>query len=236
MYKYIKRFLDFIMALILIILLFIPMGIISLLIKLEDKGSSIFRQVRTGKDGKEFELLKFRSMKINNDVRDFSKKDEYTKIGKIIRKTSLDELPQLFNILKGDMSFIGPRPWIPEYYENMTEEQRHKYDVRPGLTGLAQASGRNGISIFDKINYDLEYVEKYSLKEDIYVILKTIYTVLKKEDVDIGKQGIKSELDMLKENCKKNKYQVETEKEEEIEDTFEEEVEVNDLEEQLVGA
>ena len=236
MYKYVKRFLDFIMALILIILLFIPMCVISICILIEDKKCSIYRQVRTGKDGKEFDVYKFRTMVADNNVRDFSKEDQHTRVGKLLRRTSLDELPQLFSILIGDMSFIGPRPWIPEYYENMTEEQRHKYDVRPGLTGLAQASGRNGISIFDKINYDLEYVKKYSLKEDIYVIFKTIYTVLKKEDVDIGKQGIKSELDLLKENCKKNKYQVETEKEEEIEDTFEEEVEVNDLEEQLVGA
>lgn len=228
MYKYVKRFLDFVIASILIIILFIPMCIISLLIKKEDKGFSIFRQERTGKDGKTFELLKFRSMKINNDVRDFSKKDEYTKFGKFIRKTSLDELPQLFNILKGDMSFIGPRPWIPEYYENMTEEQRHKYDVRPGLTGLAQASGRNGISIFDKINYDLEYVEKYSFKEDIYVVFKTIYTVLKKEDVDIGKYGIKEELEQLKEFKEKNIT-------EEANETPQEEL-VNELEEQLVGA
>lgn len=223
MYKYVKRFLDFLLSFILLIILFIPMCIISLLIKIEDKGFSIFRQERTGKDGKTFELLKFRSMKINNNVRDFSKCDEYTKIGKFIRKTSLDELPQLFNILKGDMSFIGPRPWIPEYYENMNENQRHKYDVLPGLTGLAQASGRNGISIFDKINYDLEYVEKYSFKEDLYVVFKTIYTVLKKEDVDIGKQGIKSELDQLKEQ-KNNKKQIDSKKEE-----------VKDLEEQLVG-
>ncbi|MBQ9023908.1 MAG: sugar transferase [Bacilli bacterium] len=227
MYKYVKRFLDFLLSFILLIILFIPMCIISLLIKIEDKGFSVFRQERTGKDGKTFELLKFRSMKINNNVRDFSKCDEYTKIGKFIRKTSLDELPQLFNILKGDMSFIGPRPWIPEYYENMNENQRHKYDVLPGLTGLAQASGRNGISIFDKINYDLEYVEKYSFKEDLYVVFKTIYTVLKKEDVDIGKQGIKSELDQLKDY---NKTSIDNQTD------VSNKQEVSDLEEQLVGA
>ena len=236
MYKYVKRVLDFIMSLMLIILLFIPMCIISLLIKKEDKGFSIYRQIRTGQNGKNFELLKFRSMKINNDVRDFSKCDEYTKIGKLIRKTSLDELPQLFNILKGDMSFIGPRPWIPEYYENMTDEQRHKYDVKPGLTGLAQVNGRNGISIFDKINYDLEYVEKYSLKEDIYVVFKTIYTVLKKEYVDIGKQGIKTELELLKENYNKNNQYQEQLDEYEKEETSNDELEINELEEQLVGA
>ena len=233
MYKYVKRGLDFILALILLIMLFIPMCIISLLIKIEDKGYSIFRQIRTGKNGRNFELLKFRSMKINNDVRDFSKADEYTKIGKFIRKTSLDELPQLINILKGDMSFIGPRPWIPDYYENMTIEQRRKYDVTPGLTGLAQVSGRNGISIFDKINCDIKYVENFSFKQDVYIVFKTIYVVLKKESVDIGKQGIKTELDLLKENYKKNEKEIEQTSE--INDTYEE-VEVNELEEQLVGA
>lgn len=199
MYKYIKRVLDFLIALILIVILSIPMLVIALLIKLEDKGPALFKQERTGKDGKNFKLMKFRSMKINNDVRDLSKKDELTKVGKIIRKTSLDELPQLFNILKGEMSFIGPRPWIPEYFEYMDEVQRGRVKVLPGMTGLAQASGRNGITIIQKINYDLVYVKNYSLKQDIKIIFKTIYTVLKKESVDIGKHGIKSELDTLKE-------------------------------------
>lgn len=205
MYKYVKRALDFLFALILIVILSIPMLIIAILIKLEDKGPALFKQERTGKDGKNFKLMKFRSMKINNDVRDLSKKDELTKVGKIIRKTSLDELPQLFNILKGEMSFIGPRPWIPEYFEYMDEVQRGRVKVLPGMTGLAQASGRNGITIIQKINYDLVYVKNYSLKQDIYIIFKTIYVVLKKESVDIGKHGIKSELDTLKEQKKNTK-------------------------------
>ena len=202
MYKYVKRFLDFFMALILLILLFIPMIIVAIAIKIEDRGPAIFKQERTGKNGKNFYLMKFRSMKINNDVRDFSKKDELTKVGKFIRKTSLDELPQIFNILKGQMSFIGPRPWIVEYYEYMTEEQRRRTSVLPGMTGLAQASGRNGISIIDKINYDLKYVDNFSFKQDVYIVFKTIYVVLKKESVDIGKEGIKSELEILKEQKK----------------------------------
>lgn len=199
MYKYVKRVLDFLISLILLVILAIPMAVIALLIKLEDKGPALFKQERTGKDGKNFRLMKFRSMKINNDVRDLTKKDELTKIGKFIRKTSLDELPQLFNILKGEMSFIGPRPWIPEYFENMDEVQRGRVKVLPGMTGLAQANGRNGISIIQKINYDLIYVKNYSLKQDVYIIFKTIYVVLKKESVDIGKQGIKTEIDTLKE-------------------------------------
>lgn len=210
MYKYIKRIIDFVVALIALICLAIPMIIIALLIKLEDNGPALFKQERTGKNGKNFYLIKFRSMSVNNNVRDFRKKDKLTKIGKFIRKTSLDELPQIFNILKGEMSFIGPRPWIPEYYENFNETQRKRVDVLPGMTGLAQVSGRNGISIFDKINCDLIYVNNYSLKQDISIIIKTIYTVFKKENVDIGKMGIKEEIESLKgqEKVGKNKKQV----------------------------
>ena len=202
MYKYVKRFFDFFIALIMLIVLLIPMIIVAIAIKLEDNGPALFKQERTGKNGKTFKLYKFRSMKINNDVRDFKKADEMTKVGKFIRKTSLDELPQMINILKGDMSFIGPRPWIPEYYENFTDEQKGRVDVLPGLTGLAQANGRNGISVFEKINFDLEYVKKYSI-QDIKIVFETIITVFKKENVDIGKFGIKEELDALKNQNKK---------------------------------
>ena len=103
------------------------------------------------------------------------------------------------------MSFIGPRPWIPEYFEYMDDVQRQRYNVLPGMTGLAQANGRNGITIIQKISYDLVYVKNYSLKQDIYIIFKTIYVVLKKESVDIGKHGIKTELDTLKEQKKNTK-------------------------------
>lgn len=198
MYKYVKRGIDFSVALVMLLVLFIPMILIAIAIKLEDKGPALFKQERTGKNGKNFKLMKFRSMKVNNDVRDYSKGDQYTKVGKFIRKTSLDELPQIFNILKGEMSFIGPRPWIPEYFEYMNSVQRGRVKVLPGMTGLAQANGRNGISIFQKISYDLQYVKNFSLKQDIYIVFKTIYVVLKKESVDIGKLGIKSEIEDLK--------------------------------------
>ena len=126
------------------------MLIIAIAIKLDSKGPVFFKQERTGKRGKNFYIYKFRTMVKNNDVHDFSKSDEHTRIGKILRKTSLDELPQLYSIAAGKMSFIGPRPWIPDYYENMNEIQRQRYIVRPGLTGLAQCMGRNNISIFEK--------------------------------------------------------------------------------------
>lgn len=198
MYKYVKRILDLIIAITLFIIFLIPMIIISILIKLDSKGPVLFKQVRTGKNGKPFNLYKFRSMAVDNDVHDFSKQDNHTKVGDVLRKTSLDELPQIINILKGEMSFIGPRPWITDYYENMTEEQRHRNDVLPGITGLAQAKGRNNITIFDKINYDLEYVQNYSFMQDVKIVFLTIKTVLSKEGADAGKGTIQIELDTLK--------------------------------------
>lgn len=197
-YHYVKRGLDLAIATTALIALSPVILATSVAIKLDSKGPVIFKQRRTGKDGKEFDLYKFRSMSVDNDVHDFKCQDKHTRVGNFIRKTSLDELPQLINILKGDMAFIGPRPWIPDYYENMNEEQRHRCDVLPGITGLAQASGRNNISIFDKINYDLEYVENYSFKSDIDVIAKTIKTVLSKDGADAGKSTIQNELEDLK--------------------------------------
>lgn len=174
------------------------MLIIAIAIKLDSKGPVLFKQLRTGKCGKNFYVYKFRTMVSNNDVHDFSKSDEHTRVGKILRKTSLDELPQLYNILKGEMSFIGPRPWITDYYDNMNEKQRHRNDVLPGITGLAQAKGRNNISINEKINYDLEYVKNYSFRQDVKIVFLTIKTVLSKEGADAGKNTIQNELEDLK--------------------------------------
>ena len=128
-----------------------------------------------------------------------------TKVGKFIRKTSLDELPQLFNILKGEMSFIGPRPWIPEYYEWFTDEQKKRADVLPGISGLAQVKGRNGINIFRKIDYDLIYVHNISFKFDLKIILETIKTVFSKADAEISEVGIKQEINELKIQKQNNK-------------------------------
>lgn len=198
LYSYIRRLLDIVFSLIGIVLTSPIMLIIAIAIKLDSRGPVIFKQDRTGKYGKNFKVWKFRTMAVNNDVLDFSKADQHTKVGTFLRKTSLDELPQFFSILMGYMSFIGPRPWIPEYFENMSEEQKHRVDVTPGLTGLAQAKGRNSISIFDKINYDLEYIDNYGLLEDIKVVLLTIKTVLTKEGADAGKQTIQNEIEDLK--------------------------------------
>ena len=197
-YAVVKRVFDFIIALVAVILTSPIMLVLAIAIKLDSKGPAIFKQVRTGKNGKTFMLYKFRTMAVDNDVHDFSNKDKHTKVGTFLRKVSLDELPQFINVLKGDMSFIGPRPWITDYWDNMNEEQRHRCDVLPGITGLAQAKGRNNISIFEKINYDLEYIRNFSLKEDIKVIFWTIKTVVSKDGADAGKGTIQNELEDLK--------------------------------------
>ena len=198
MYKYIKRLMDILLALIGLIFAFIPMIVVAIAIKIESKGPALFKQERTGKDGKVFKLYKFRSMTVDNDVMNFKTENKITKVGKFIRKTSLDELPQLFNILKGEMSFIGPRPWITEYYNNFNAHQKRRVEVLPGITGLAQATGRNNLNIFEKINYDIEYVDNFSFKMDLKVVFKTIKTVLSKEGAELSKYGIKEEIEDLK--------------------------------------
>ncbi|MDX2776125.1 sugar transferase [Streptomyces caniscabiei] len=200
--RIVKRLLDVSLASILLIITAPFSLIIALLIKYESPGPVFFRQDRTGLDGKTFTMRKFRSMSASNDVRDLSKKDEVTKIGRIMRALSLDEIPQLINIIEGDMSFIGPRPWIPEYYQHMNKTQRRRNDVRPGITGLAQAYGRNRLTIHEKIAYDLEYVKDISLKEDMKIILITVRTLLKttvdEDTLQIGKNGIRNEIDVLR--------------------------------------
>ena len=208
--KVIKKLLDLILALILVILLSPLMIIISIMIKLDSKGPVIFKQIRSGKNNKNFTLYKFRSMTCNNNLYDTSVEDQVTKIGRILRKTSLDELPQLFNILKGEMSFIGPRPWIVDYAKYFTRHQMRRLEVLPGITGLAQCSGRNNLGIIERIDIDVEYVENMSLFLDVYIVLKTIKSVLKKEGFSNSKSAIHEELNILKNqnrspNRKKNK-------------------------------
>lgn len=205
MYKnVIKRVCDLILALLLLVLAFIPMIIVAICIKIEDGGPIIYKSKRVGKNCKVFNVYKFRSMKVDRQElhSNLSHEQMVTKVGKVIRKTSLDELPQLINILKGEMSFIGPRPWIPEYYEWFTDEQKKRNNVLPGISGLAQVKGRNGISIFKKIEYDLYYVEHISMWLDIKIVFETIVQVFKKTNAEISEQGIKEEISELKEQEK----------------------------------
>lgn len=209
--KVIKRCIDFLMAILLLIVASPFMIIIAIAIKLDSKGPILFVQPRSGKNGKIFNMYKFRSMTANNDVHDFKTENKLTRVGNVIRKTSLDELPQLFNILKGEMSFIGPRPWIEDYSKYFTDNQKRRLEVLPGLTGLAQASGRNGLSIKEKINLDVYYVDHISFIMDVKIIIGTVKAVLKKEESELSKTGIKNELEELKaqfkdNNSRNNKY------------------------------
>lgn len=196
--KYTKRIIDLSISVILLFYLLPLCVIIAIFIKLNSKGPSIFKQQRTGKNGSIFYMYKFRTMSCDNDVMDKNKPNEITRIGKAIRYLSLDELPQLINVIKGDMSLIGPRPWIPEYYKHMTAEQRKRNSIRPGITGLAQIKGRNSISVLEKINYDLSYLKNICLKNDIKIIILTIIAILNKKGVAIEKTVIHKEIDDLK--------------------------------------
>ena len=185
--RFIKRILDIIISFVSIILLSPIFLLIIILIKIVDKGQVIYKQFRTGKKGKEFKIYKFRTMQ----------EGKITKLGKFLRSTSLDEIPQFYNVLKGDMSIIGPRPWIPDYYERFNEKQKKRNTIKPGLVGLAQINGRKELDIFDKINYDLSYVEKISFIEDIKILVKSFKIIIKKEDINVGKSYIQKELEKL---------------------------------------
>ncbi len=201
-WRIVKRSFDLIFSGVILILLLPVFIVVAILIKFDDGGPILFRQVRTGRKGKNFKIAKFRTCRVDNDVHDNKSADAHTKIGDFLRKTSIDELPQLWNILKGEMSFVGPRPWITDYYDNMTEAQRSRTNVRPGMTGLAQVKGRNALSIFDKIDYDLEYVKHYGLRQDAKVFMLTVKALVgRNEDsaVDAGKSAIHSELEQLRE-------------------------------------
>lgn len=201
-----KRLFDLVTSGVLLVGLSPLFVVVALAIKIDSPGPVFFRQKRTGKKGKEFEMLKFRSMVADNDMRDASCDDKYTRLGEKLRKSSVDELPQLINVFKGQMSFIGPRPWVPEYWENMNERERERAKVRPGITGLAAAKGRNGLNVFEKIGYDLEYVRNYSLGQDVKVVLLTVKTVLSRKEADAGKARVHNDIkDLKRENGKDKK-------------------------------
>ena len=193
-----KRVMDLTISAVVLVMLSPLFVITAIAIKCDSKGPILFKQLRTGKDGKEFYIFKFRSMVADNDVMDTSCDDKYTRVGKVIRRTSIDELPQFVNVFLGQMSFIGPRPWVPQYWNNMNEAERGRAKVRPGITGLAAANGRNGLTIFEKISYDLEYVENYSLWMDIKVIYLTVMTVISGKGASSNKAVIHEELGALK--------------------------------------
>lgn len=181
----IKRPLDVIITSMALVPLLPVMGIIALPVRLKLGSPVLFKQERPGLDEKIFTLYKFRTMTDETDENGELLPDEkrLTKFGKWLRSTSLDELPELFNILKGDMSLVGPRPLLVEYLPRYSKEQKQRHDVKPGLTGLAQVNGRNGLSWEEKFADDVRYTEKVTFAGDIKILLKTVEAVLKKDGI-----------------------------------------------------
>ena len=201
MYKnFVKRILDIILSLIALII-FSPLLISTAILVRFKLGSPIlFRQARPGKHEKIFHILKFRTMTDEKDKDGKLLPDEIrlTKFGQFLRSTSIDELPELLNILKGDMAVVGPRPLLVQYLDRYNDEQRHRHDVKPGLTGLAQVNGRNGITWEEKFNYDLQYVKNVTFLGDCKIILQTVQKVFQR-------QGISSATSVTMEEFKGNK-------------------------------
>lgn len=202
--RHLKRILDFCLSLIAIIILF-PIGFVLMIIgSIAMRGNPFFTQERPGYLEKSFKLLKFRSMSNKKDKEGklLPNSVRLNKYGRILRSTSLDELPELINILKGDMSIVGPRPLLPEYLPYYTENEHHRHDVRPGLTGWAQVNGRNAISSWEeRFEYDLYYVKNCSLKLDIYIIYKTVISVFRRTGiVSGGNKEIVGRLDDIRRN------------------------------------
>lgn len=185
MYKLVKRFFDIISSLLALIVLFVPMLVLAIIGTLVMKGNPFFTQQRPGKNEKIFKLIKFRTMTNEKDENGnlLPDEDRLTKYGLFLRNTSLDELPELINILKGDMSVIGPRPLLVQYIPLYNEHQHRRHEVRPGLSGWAQVNGRNTVTWEDKFDMDVYYVDNYSLLLDIKILFMTVLNVLKREGI-----------------------------------------------------
>lgn len=199
LYKhFFKRLYDIVLSGIALIVLSPIFVILIVLGAIKMKGNPFFTQLRPGKNEKIFRLIKFRSMTCEKDEDGNLLPDDVrlTKYGKILRSTSLDELPELINIFVGNMSIVGPRPLLPEYLPYYTVEEKHRHDVRPGLTGWAQVNGRNAISSWEeRFKYDKEYVENISLHMDIKVIFLTVLKVVKRSDILVGSEIAVGRLD-----------------------------------------
>lgn len=184
-----KRFFDIILSLILITILFPVYLIVFIVLIFLNKETPFFLQSRIGKGGKKFKLIKFKSMNNKKDKDGVLLKDveRLTSFGKFIRKTSLDELPQVFNVIKGDMSFVGPRPLLPEYVPYYSEYHFRRHEVRPGITGLAQTKGRNNLKFSERFNFDVEYVDSLTLLLDIKILYRTFLKLFASNDIKLGR-------------------------------------------------
>lgn len=201
MYKnFIKRILDIILSFLALVILSPLLILTAFLIRIKLGEPVFFKQLRPGKNEKIFGILKFRTMTDAKDENGNLSPDEIrlTRFGQFLRSTSIDELPELLNILNGDMSIVGPRPLLVQYLERYNEEQKHRHDVKPGLTGLAQVNGRNGITWEEKFHYDLEYVKNITFYGDCKIIFQTVMKVF-------GREGISSTTSVTMEEFKGNK-------------------------------
>lgn len=192
MYKHIKRIMDLLTAVLLAMVLSPLMLLSAILIAANRDGPVLFKQKRPGKNGKIFTVYKFRTMSTklcDENGRELSDFERMTKIGRILRKTSVDELPQLFNIIKGDMSFIGPRPLLIEYLDLYSPEQMRRHDVLPGISGWAQVNGRNTLTWDEKFSYDIYYVDHYGFLMDMKIFFKTIQNVIRQDGINSGKEN-----------------------------------------------
>lgn len=184
--KYIKRLLDFSIVLMAMLIIWPILLCITIWLHIANKGAgAFFTQERPGKDGKIFKIIKFKTMTDEKDTDGNLLSDEMrlTKVGKFVRSTSIDELPQLINVLKGDMSLIGPRPLLPQYLPLYSKEQARRHEVRPGITGWAQCHGRNAITWAEKFKLDVWYVDNVSFFTDVKIFFLTVLKVLKRKDI-----------------------------------------------------
>jgi lipopolysaccharide/colanic/teichoic acid biosynthesis glycosyltransferase len=193
--KYIKRLLDILLSFLALLILLPIIAVVALLVRVKLGSPVIYKARRPGRNEKIFTLCKFRSMTNAKDVNGVLLPDSQrlTKFGKFLRSTSLDELPELWNILKGDMSIIGPRPLAEQYLPYYNQNERRRHSVRPGLSGLAQVNGRNALGWEEKFTFDLEYVENLTFIQDVAILFKTVRKVFEKSD--IGVRGVDSPID-----------------------------------------
>ena len=200
--RYIKRLLDIVLSGMALMLLSPVLLLVAILVRVKLGSPVLFSQERPGKDEKIFRLYKFRSMTDARDENGHLLPDEarLPQFGRILRSTSLDELPELINIFKGDMSIVGPRPLLVEYLPYYTEEERHRHDVRPGLTGLAQVNGRNNLTWEQKFRYDLQYIGQISFADDFRIILLTVKKVLCRSDIAENTQITEGNLAKIRQN------------------------------------
>lgn len=185
MYKYLKSFFDFVFGVLFFVLASPIFIVVTILLFISNRGKPFFYQKRPGKDGRVFKIVKFKSM---NDKRNAQGKllpdeERITSVGHIVRKTSLDEIPQLLNVIKGDMSFVGPRPLLVRYMPLYNDEQKRRHNVKPGITGWAQINGRNAISWEEKFKYDVYYVDHMSPLLDLKILFRTVAKVVKRDDI-----------------------------------------------------